>query len=257
MIDLHCHILQGIDDGSHNLKESIEMAKAAYSIGYRKICCTPHYGFGKYENHGYKERFSELSQALKNNNIHIELITGNELYLDPEGIKSLGNGKVNLLGNSSYILVEAVPGMTSESLLGAIEKVIRLGYKPVLAHVERYFFLKLSDVKKLERMGVVLQMNLSSLTNSLRNRCTALLEKRLVHVVASDAHGTGKRNYGDLLICLEELEKIAGKNMAELMTKINPKRIIEGCPIEGGVNEEEQGANTGFFSRFFTKFFRI
>lgn len=256
MIDLHCHIIHGIDDGSDSLQESLEMARSAYKIGYRQICCTSHYGFGKYENKGYQDKISELSKVLKNESIPIKIYSGNELYLDPEGLKSLVNGKVNTLGKSSYILVEGVPGMTSESLIGALEKVIKLGYKPVLAHVERYFFLKISDVDKMEKMGVVLQVNLSSFSNALKKRTVALLEKRLIHVVASDSHGTGRRNYEDAAMGLKELAKTVGKDRIKLMTEINPKRILEDCKIEGGGNEQEQNINSGFFSRFFGKLFR-
>ena len=256
MTDLHCHIIHGIDDGSHNLEESIEMARSAYEMGYRKICCTSHYGFGKYENQGYSEAFSELSEVLKSENIDIEIITGNELYLDPQGMNALEEGKVNTIGDSSYLLVEAAPGMTSESLIGAIEKVIQLGYKPVLAHVERYFFLTINDVKKMEELGVVLQVNLSSFSNALKKRTEALLKNRLIHIVASDSHGTGRRSYEDAATGLKELEKIVGKDRIELLTKINPKKILEDCQIEGGGNEEEQNINSSFFSGFFGKLFR-
>ncbi|WP_319371139.1 CpsB/CapC family capsule biosynthesis tyrosine phosphatase [uncultured Ilyobacter sp.] len=256
MIDLHCHILHGIDDGSNSLEESIKMARSAYEIGYRKICCTSHYGFGKYENKNYKKKISELSETLKSEGIPIEIYSGNELYLDLEGMRALVNGEVNTLGNSRYVLLEGVPGMTSDSLIGAIEKVIQSGYKPVLAHVERCFFLKMSDVEKLEEMGVVLQVNLSSFSDALKKRTTALLEKRLIHIVASDSHGTGRRSYEDADAGLKELKKIVGKDRMELLTRINPKRILEDCQIEGGGNEEKQNINSSFFSRFFGKFFR-
>ena len=256
MTDLHCHIIHGIDDGSHNLEESIEMARSAYEMGYRKICCTSHYRVGKYENKGYLEKISELRQALEKEKIPMELYTGNELYLDLEGVKALENGKVNTLGKSSYILVEAIPGMTSESLIGAVEMVIQMGYKPVLAHVERYYFLSVSDVRKMQEMGVVLQVNLSSFSNALKKRTAALCEKRLIHIVASDSHGTGRRSYEDADTGLKELEKTVGKSRVELLTKINPMKILEDEQIEGGVNEEEQDTDSSFFGRFFGKFFR-
>jgi protein-tyrosine phosphatase len=256
MIDLHCHIIPGIDDGSQSLEESIEMARSAYKIGYRQIICTSHYEFGRYENDGYQEKFSELSETLKKEKIPVEIHMGNELYLDPEGLKALSMGKVNTLGESNYLLVEAVPGMTSLSLMGAMEKVIKLGYKPVLAHVERYFFLTINDVKKMEELGVVLQVNLSSFSNALKKRTEALLKNRLIHIVASDSHGTGRRSYEDAATGLKELEKTVGKDRIELLTKINPKRILEDCQIEGGGNEEEQNINSSFFSRFFGKLFR-
>lgn len=256
MIDLHCHIIPGIDDGSHNLEESIEMARSAYKLGYREICCTSHYANGKYENIGYQEKFYELSKALEKEKILIKIHTGNELYLDPEGLKAVAEGKVNPMGNSNYLLVEAAVGMTSESLIKAIEKIIQLGYKPVLAHVERYFFLTINDVKKIEKLGVVLQVNLSSFSNSLKKRTRALLDKNVIHIVASDSHGSVKRNYENAATGLYELEKIAGKNRTKLLTEINPKRILEDCQIEGGGHEKEQDINSSFFSSFFGKFFR-
>ena len=256
MIDLHCHIIPEIDDGSQSLEESIEMARSAYKLGYREIICTSHYGFGKYENENYREKFHELSKALIKEEIPIKIRVGNELYLDLEGLEAAADGRVNTLGKSHYILVEAVYGMTSQSLIGGIEKIIDLGYKPVLAHVERYFFLTMSDVRKMEKLGVVLQVNLSSFSNALKKRTRALLENNLIHIVASDSHGTRKRSYEDAALGLRELEKIVKKDRIELLTRINPKRILEDCQIEGGGHEEEQDINSSFFSRFFGKFFR-
>ncbi|WP_319204507.1 CpsB/CapC family capsule biosynthesis tyrosine phosphatase [uncultured Ilyobacter sp.] len=256
MIDLHCHIVPEIDDGSQSIEESLEMARSAYKMGYREIICTSHYGFGRYENENYKEKFHELSKALEKEKIPIKIYWGNELYLDLEGLEAAAKGRVNTLGNSSYMLVEAVYGMTAQSLIGGIEKIIELGYKPVLAHVERYYFLTLKDVRELEKLGVVFQVNLSSFSNALKKRTRVLLKNNLIHIVASDSHGTKRRTYENASSGLRELERIVKKEKIELLTRINPKRILEDCQIEGGGNEEEQDINSSFFSSFFSKFFR-
>jgi protein-tyrosine phosphatase len=255
MTDIHSHILHRIDDGSSSLEESLEMVKKAFENGYRRISCTSHYRSGRYENQEYQERFLELSQALKTEKIHVELVFGNELYLDTEGLKALEDGKVNPLGKSRYILVEAFFGMTAVSLKKALKWVSDLGYKPILAHVERYPFLKLSDVREIRDMGVVLQINLDSMTNELKNRSKILLKEGLVHIVSTDAHGSLRRSYSDVDWCLKVLEEIVGKDMTELLSRINPGKILEDCQVEGGEYEEEKIDTTGFFSSFFGRFF--
>ena len=208
MIDLHCHILPKIDDGARNISESIDMALAAKKLGYKKLCCTSHYRVGRYENQGYEGSFEELKKELKTRKIEIEILEGNELFLDFEGLEALRGGKIKTLGGSKYILVEEMPGMTVMALNSALEMVRELGYKPILAHVERYVHIKIDELRKLKEEGCILQMNLKSLNNYLRERCRILLLKGLIDVVASDAHRIDGRNY-DLM----EEKMILGVNL--------------------------------------------
>lgn len=256
MTDLHSHLLYETDDGPDTLEESMEMARTAWEKGYRRIACTSHYKAGRYENYEYEKKFIELEQALKIEGIPVELIRGNELYLDLEGLKDLKAGKVKPLGKSGYLLTEAGYGMTSLSLKKALERVAESGYKPVLAHVERYDFLKLADVREIKDMGVVLQMNLDSMTNRLKKRSEILLKEGLIHIAATDAHGPVRRGYGDVDSCLEEMKKIIGEDMTELLTRVNPGKMLEDCQVEGGEYEEEKTDSAGFFGSFFGRFFK-
>ncbi|MCS5420935.1 MULTISPECIES: tyrosine-protein phosphatase [Psychrilyobacter] len=255
MTDLHCHILPKIDDGARNISESIDMALAAKKLGYKKLCCTSHYRVGRYENQSYEGSFEELKKELKTRKIEIEILEGNELFLDFEGLEALRDGKVKTLGGSKYILVEEMPGMTVMALNSTLEMVRELGYKPILAHVERYLHIKIDELRKLKEEGCILQMNLKSLNNSLRERCRILLLKGLIDVVASDAHRIDRRNY-DLMEEKMILDEIVGGENARILMKTNPDRILEdGKLMEVITDEKKESYRSSVVGTFLTELF--
>lgn len=255
MTDLHCHILMKLDDGARNIEESIGMALAAKKLGYKRLCCTSHYMAGRYENQGYEGSFEELKKELKIRKIDIEILEGNELFLDFEGVEALRDGKIKTLGGSKYILVEEMPGMTVMVLKSSLEMVRELGYKPVLAHVERYFHIKIDEFRKLKEEGCILQMNLKSLNNSLKERCRILLLEGLIDVVASDAHRIDTRNY-DLMEEKMILAEILGEEHARILMEKNPDRIAEDRELmEVVIDEKKESYKCSVVGTFLTELF--
>ncbi|MGB6127561.1 MAG: CpsB/CapC family capsule biosynthesis tyrosine phosphatase, partial [Psychrilyobacter sp.] len=219
MIDLHCHILPGIDDGSKDMNESMELILSAQRLGCKKICCTTHYRVGRYENKNYDGALKKLRDQLKIDKIDIELLEGNELFLDLEGLSALKEKKVKTLNKSDYLLVEAIPGMTKVALEKSLELIINLGYKPVLAHVERYPFIKVKTLYELKKLGVVIQVNLKSLRH--KKKIYKWIELGLVDILSSDVHDRKYRNYelGDII---KEIDNKLGRKTRERLLMGNP-----------------------------------
>ncbi len=194
-VDIHSHLLPGIDDGVKTLKESIEIIKRFQFLGYRKLITTPHIFSDLYPNtaESIQEKLSIVKDALKKENLDILLEASAEYYLDMKFLKLIEDSELlPFMGN--YILFET-PCTSKLIILDiAIESIIRKGYVPVLAHPERYHYLygdNLEHYKKLKRMGVLFQINLKSLqSNSKRIRKTALqlIQAGLVDFIGSDVH---------------------------------------------------------------------
>ncbi len=226
MVDIHSHILYGVDDGSRSIEESLEMAKKSLSIGYKRICCTSHFKYGSYENISYKKNFEVLQGEFIRNNIDIEIISGNELLLDIEGVAALKEGRVNPISDTNYVLVEPIPGMTGKNLIKSLEIVKNLGYRPILAHVERYQHIGLEHLMEIRDLEVIFQVNISSIRGSLRKRCLLLYNNNLIDLLASDSHRTDRRNYdlkGELILWKE----LVGDDYKKL-TETNPTLILQG-----------------------------
>ena len=253
MIDLHCHILPNIDDGSKGIAESIELILNAKKLGYKTLCCTPHYKAGRYENKGYEEIFEHLKSKLEDKKIEMELLTGNELFLDPEGMRALKNKEVKTIGGSNYLLAEAVPGMTFFSLRNSLEQIIKFGYRPILAHVERYPFIDIKTLYELKKLGVIIQVNLGSLKH--KKEIYRWIDLKLVDIMASDAHDTRYRNY-DLQEMIRQLESSFGAETRERLLEENPRKIIENKGVGEIIDEKKIMDNTDIGGTKFKCFFK-
>ncbi len=255
MIDLHSHILPKIDDGSKDIEESMGLILSAQKLGYKKICCTSHYRAGKYENKNYDSALKKLRDQLKINKIDIELLEGNELFLNLDGLSALKEKKVKTLNRSNYLLVEAIPGMTEMALKKSLEKIINLGYKPVLAHVERYPFIDLKTLYELKKIGVITQINLKSLRH--KKEIYRWIELNLIDILASDVHDKKYRNY-ELEDIIREIDNRLGRETRERLLMGNPEKIVNNEDIEGTI-DEEKNYDTGidddnFIKCFFKRF---
>lgn len=230
-IDIHSHILYGVDDGSRTLDESIELLKQARDVGYKKILTTPHFPSGTFD----EEKFEILQK--KANELEIELYRGREVMLLPESIKNLSD-KLSI-DKTKYILIELPSGMVYSSCNTGLKSVMRMGYSVVLAHVERYGFT-LEQVRKLRELGIVIQGNIRSMKSKVGRE---LLKNKYIDVLASDSHRGDGRNY-ELQGDFERLEKMLGVEELERLVKINPLKVLLGEEV---VRVEEREKN--FFER--------
>ncbi len=204
-IDLHCHILCNIDDGAKNAETMYKMLDIAYSDGIRAICFTPHFKIYRFNNEeeisryniAIKERFDTACEYVNQHYPDMKLHLGNEIMYHNDVLDSLISQKCFTIANSSYILIEFPPHIGSYELKNATSKLLRKGFTPIIAHVERYDALikDFSLLKDIKESGAVIQINSHSVTK-LRFGKTAhfvkkALKSNLVDIVSTDAHDAG------------------------------------------------------------------
>jgi protein-tyrosine phosphatase len=258
MIDLHNHILPGLDDGAEVLEESIEMCRISFRDGIRTIVATPHILPGIYENNRptILAKVYELNEAIKkfgvrssgfgvknldpitqlpNDSItELEILPGADIHFSFDLLQRYENGEmvaVNDLGR--YLMVEfefqGIPYKAEEALFQLLTK----GIVPIISHPERNFEIGHNPKRYYEmiRMGCLGQVTAMSLTGEfgpeIRQIAEKLFKKRLIHIIASDAHSAGRRP-PILSSGVKAAEKIVGKKEAQKMVTEYPQAILEG-----------------------------
>lgn len=195
-IDIHTHILPGVDDGSKDINESIGMLEKAYEEGIRSIIATPHYMCGS--DNTKPEQLMELTNTLQKKAYDIaedfKIYLGNELFYS-DGITEALQGKQALtLAGSRYVLVEFFPKVTYTTIYQGLQKLILAGYAPILAHMERYECLtKEERLIEIKELGVYLQMNSASLTGNFLN-AKSVHNRKLFYEGSIDFIGTDTHN---------------------------------------------------------------
>lgn len=211
-VDIHSHILPGIDDGPSDVNESINLIKSMEKLGFKKIIGTPHTYPGLYDNTNYsiEKSFKKLSSAYKNN---IQLNFASE-YLITDSIITKAKNKDLLTIKKNYVLIEMSFISAPINLHDIIFKLQLYGYKPILAHPERYHFMfgNFENFKKLRRIGCEFQLNLFSTVNFYGNDVAKMSEKLLkndmIDYVGSDIHSYNQINLFDKNLVIESLSKL-------------------------------------------------
>lgn len=259
MIDIHCHILPGVDDGSKDLEESLEMAKIAHSEGIKKIVNTSHYhpSFEYETGEVVLEKLNSFNKLLKEKNIDLEVIMGNELYYTPDIIEELEHLDFNTMGNSKHILIEFPPLNVPQNLADIVYEIKLKGYTPILAHVERYARIEDNPniIYDCIKEGALIQINASSIIGKngkeTKNLCTLLLDHSMVHLVGSDAHSATRRRP----LMRESYDYVRSnyeKDYADDLFSRNSNCIIENKDLEIP-NPEKYIEKKGFFTKLFKR----
>jgi len=232
-IDLHCHILHGVDDGAKDLQQALNMLKLAYKEGIREIVVTPHYRKTVFENSVklLQERLGQLKEEAKELQ-GLTLTLGCEIYYSHESIPLLLKGEIPTIAGSRYILVEFSPFAEYKDIKNGLQNMILNGYRPILAHAERYDNLcELEKIRNLTDMGVYLQINAGGILGEFgqeeKRRCKKLLRYQLVHVAATDAHGDSERTPA-IKKCFRFIERKYGVEYAKALFIYNPEKILAG-----------------------------
>ena len=201
MIDLHCHILPGLDDGPAVLAESLQMAQTAVAGSIRAIVATPHADTGVYcfSPADIAERVADFNADLAASSIPLQVYPGAEVQLSPGLVERLHKGKVATINNSRYILVEPPPTLLPDPCRNELLSLLNHGFIPIIAHAERHSYLQrnLAYVADLVQMGVLCQVTAQSLLGGfgriIKDAAELMVQNRLAHILASDAHGAGGR----------------------------------------------------------------
>ncbi len=234
IVDVHCHILPALDDGSRSLEESIEMLRIAEKSGITDIIATPHFKAGRL-NPGpetIRQRIRTVHREALERGISVNLYPGNEVLFFSELEEVLAAGRICTLNDSPYMLVEFSPGDSYRFIRNALDQVMGMDLFPIVAHAERYGCL-LEDWKNVEAlrdMGAEIQINASSITGQagvkIKRLTGILLGRRLVDYIGTDAHGSRAR-IPDLGKCLKRLEHKCDEAYIEKILCGNAMKLLE------------------------------
>ncbi|MGD8388957.1 MAG: hypothetical protein PVG49_17555 [Desulfobacteraceae bacterium] len=241
MIDLHCHILPGVDDGPQNLDDSLAMARAAVADGIETIVATPHTLNGVYLNpvDAVRSGVDVLQDALDAASIPLRLYVGGDVHLVPDMMRAIHTGKaVTINDQRKYLLLE----LPSQSLPTNLkEEIFRLrigGVTPIITHPERNMALA-QDSKilfDLIEMGALVQVTAMSLTGGfgefVRGVSERLLEQRLIQIIATDAHSLAGRPPVLSLALEAAADVLRDPDEALCMVRETPAAILKGDPVD-------------------------
>ena len=233
MIDIHNHLVPGVDDGSDSLETSRKLIERAIQDGITDILTTPHFIKGNKADIERQEmlgRFEQLKEDVKD--LKINLYLGNELYIDYQLDELLMEKRISSLNDSRFVLVE-FPFTRYEDEYDEYLYNISLNYEIIIAHPERYEYVQ-KDLKFTDRWlenNYYLQVNQDSFFASDRKKTVLkMVEEGLVSMVASDGHNLHRPVV--LKDCYEFVRKKFSKDIADKLFEINPRHIINDEEIE-------------------------
>ncbi len=240
MIDIHSHILPGIDDGARDASVSLEMARAYVGQGVAHVMCTPHILPGLYHNNGPQIRaaVADLQTRIDAEAIPLRLHTGADNHVTPDFVFGIQSGNLLTLADSRYVLVEPPHHVAPPQLDSMFFNVLIAGYVPILTHPERLTWIehRYSLMQQLVARGVWMQITTGSLSGRFGKRARywaeRMLDEGLVHVLATDAHDPVRRPPD-----LEEGRQLAAQRVgdieAEHLVATRPNGILSNTsPFE-------------------------
>jgi len=237
MIDLHSHILPGIDDGARDLDASVEMARRFVDQGVECVACTPHILPGVFHNSGpqIRKAVTALQQDLAERDIALRLVTGADNHIVPDFARLCRSGHLLTLADTRYVLVEPPHHVPPARLEETFFSLLVEGFVPILTHPERLTWIekRYSVFCTLAERGVWMQITSGSLRGAFGKRpkywAERMLCEGLVHILASDAHDTGRRR-PDLGEGWKAARNLIGDSEAERLVSSRPRAILDDKP---------------------------
>lgn len=232
-IDIHSHILPGVDDGARTIEETCKMLQIAYDEGIRVIIATPHHhkrrGMATPEQ--LKKQLALVRKEAKKISDDFRVYLGAEVFFGHDVAEELKNNEIATINGSDYVMLEFSPGDDFGYIQNAVRKIQMTGYQVIIAHAERYQCL-LKDLELLEhltKMGAYIQINAASIVGNsgwgIKRAVAKMLKQELVHFVGTDTHDAEhrppaiakaaahiKKKYGD-----SYADRILGKNALKVL----------------------------------------
>jgi protein-tyrosine phosphatase len=201
LIDLHSHILPGVDDGASDLNIALDMARMAVDDGIQVMACTPHFMPGMYDNTAIdiRNRINQFQSILKNEGIPLQLVVGCDGHIRPDFLAKLRSDEILRLNDSRYVLFEPPHNIAPQRLDDLMFNILVAGYVPILTHPERLKWIEqgFDVVEKLFQQGVWMQITAGSLTGKFGSRpqywSQKMLAEGMIHILATDAHNLKSR----------------------------------------------------------------
>jgi len=227
MIDLHTHLIPGVDDGSHTVEQSVEVLQHFAAQGVAAVCCTPHLKASALESAPCDDMDALLSDLVDAAPPRPALHRGFEIMLDVPAPRF--RDRCCCLAGSRYVLVEFGRLVPADASVEVLAGIVAQGLVPLLAHPERYAVCSPELARRWQQAGVVLQVDATTLLGESRRagRARALLEAGCASIVASDNHGDAR----SVASAVRWLESHGGGAQAELLAIDNPRAILDDQPV--------------------------
>jgi protein-tyrosine phosphatase len=232
-VDLHCHLLPGVDDGARTPEDALEMARALIDLGFVAVAPSPHARPEFATREVCAERLATLSEALQRAQVPLRLYPNAENALVLDGfLEGLGTPLARTVNGTRYVLVEAPYQAPVPALPELVFRIVRRGVTPLFAHPERcQEFDRPGRAAEVVRLGARLQLDLGALVNRYgpvaRRLARSLLEEGLYAVAATDLHGPiGARDWVGRAIA--ELRSRVGESAVSTLLAENPGRVLGG-----------------------------
>lgn len=243
MIDIHCHILPGVDDGAKTVEDSLEMAKEAVKEGITSIIATPHHN-SSYQNEKKEiiARVNDLNSRIKEEGIPLNILTGQEVRIYGELLADLEKGKILPLCESQYLFVEFPSNYVPKYAERLLFDIQLHGLIPVIVHPERNKQLQeQSDLLyQFVGKGALTQVTASSICGyfgkNIKKFSHQLIEANLTHFIASDAHNISNRTF-KMSEALDEIESQYGVDMVYMFTE-NAELLVQNQNIYKEIPEK-------------------
>ncbi len=238
MIDLHCHILPGVDDGALDLADSVAMATVAERDGIRVVCATPHIR----DDHDVRidelgDKVQELQHELDDRGIAVRITQGGELAQPAADALSDPHLRAVSLDGSGWILLEPGPGAMADELSGVVERLVARTTGVIIAHPERHAGADFEErLRSLSARGCLIQWTADFILNTDLSDPDAMMRRLvhegLVHLLASDAHSSHGGRALRLRAAYEHLGEICPAEQLRWIAEIAPGAILRGEPVD-------------------------
>ncbi len=237
MIDLHSHILPGIDDGAADLSVSLDMARAFVDDGVQVLAATPHILPGVYHNTGpqIRNHVAALQSSLREHGIALQLVPGADNHMVQDFAGQLRAGHLLTLADTRYALVEPPHNIAPPRLKEFFFDIQVAGFVPILTHPERLRWLgdHFATVREMARAGVWMQITCGSVTGKFGKRpqfwAEKMLDEGLVHILASDAHDTERRPPA-MTEAYHKAISFVGEDEAVNLVLTRPQQVLADAP---------------------------
>jgi protein-tyrosine phosphatase len=237
MIDIHCHILPGIDDGPKNMEESSDLARMFVREGYTQVIATPHWALGTSwmpSKEEVSKVVEELNRVLKDKGIELTVHSGMEIALDNRIPELLEGNEVIGLANTSYVLVELPFFRLPLGWETILFNIMSLGYRVIVCHPERcvHLFQDKGIIDEFINAGLFLQVNWASFLghygHEAEQMANYMASKGYIHCLASDSHDLRERHPGHVKNAMKLVENLTGTDNLRLVAEENPERLLAG-----------------------------
>lgn len=233
MIDIHSHIIPGVDDGARSFEDSVKIVKYLSAFGVTDVVATPHYVAEtkySYPREVHLKKLDELKAKLSEAEVDVRVWLGNEIYINDKIDNLVRDGVLSPLADSKYLLVELPLDEEYPNYAGYLHQLILFGYKVVLAHPERYaiFQENYNLAVELYELGVYFQCNYGSVVGKYGIKAEQLVRRfakdKMIFAFASDIHSVWHKDY--IKMAMRKLKRYYNDRELVQLTTVNPGQIL-------------------------------